>query len=59
MTRKRPTRTEILTEGRMKAIDRNRARSSQAQRRVEAAITEMERTGRLLTNTAIHTLETR
>lgn len=56
MTRKKPTRTEVLTEGRIKPIDRNRARSSQAQLRVEAAITEMERTGRQLTNAAIHTL---
>jgi hypothetical protein len=56
MTKTKPTRTEILSEGRIKAIDRNRDRSSQAQRRVEAAITEMERTGRQLTNTAIHTL---
>jgi DDE superfamily endonuclease len=56
MIRKKPTRTEILTQGRIKAIDRNRARSSQAQRRVEAAITEMERTGRQLTNAAIQTL---
>jgi hypothetical protein len=56
MTRKKPTRTEILTEGRIKAIDSNRARSSQAQRRVEAAIIEMERTGRQLTNTAVHVL---
>lgn len=56
MTRKKPTRTEILTEGRIKAIDSNRARSSQAQRRVEAVIIEMERTGRQLTNTAVHLL---
>jgi hypothetical protein len=56
MTRKKPTRTEILTEGRIKAIDRNRARSSHARRRVEAAIAEMEHTGRQLTNTAIHAL---
>lgn len=56
MIRKKPTRTEILTEGRMKAIDSNRARSSQARRRVEAVIIEMERTGRHLTNTAIHTM---
>jgi chromosome segregation ATPase len=40
----------------MKAIDSNRARSSQARRRVEAVITEMERTGRPLTNAAIHAL---
>jgi hypothetical protein len=56
MTRRMQTRTEILTEGRMKAIDRNRARSSQAQLRVEAVIIEMERTGRQLTNAAIQVL---
>jgi hypothetical protein len=52
----KPTRTEILIGGRMKAIDRNRARSGQARRRVEAVIHEMERTGRQLTNAAIHAL---
>jgi len=56
MTLKKPARTEVLTKGRMKAIDGNRARSSQARRRVEAAITEMERTGQPRTNAAIHTL---
>jgi len=56
MTGKKPTRTEILIGGRMKAIDRNRARSSQARRRVEAVILDMERTGRQLTNAAIHAL---
>jgi hypothetical protein len=56
VTVKKPTRTEILISGRMKAIDRNRARSGQARQRVEAAIHEMERTGRQLTNAAIHTL---
>ncbi|MBG0568807.1 hypothetical protein [Actinoplanes aureus] len=56
MTATKPTRTEILVGGRMKAIDRNRVRSGQAQRRVEAAIVEMERSGRPLTNTAIHAL---
>jgi hypothetical protein len=52
----KPTRTEILIGGRMKAIDRNRARSGLARRRVEAVIHEMERTGRQLTNAAIHAL---
>lgn len=56
MTVKKPTRTEILISGRMKAIDRNRARSGKARQRVEAAIHEMERTGRQLTNAAIHSL---
>jgi hypothetical protein len=56
MTGKKPTRTEILIGGRMKAIERNRARSSQARRCVEAVILEMERTGRQLTNAAIHAL---
>jgi hypothetical protein len=55
MTRK-PTRTEILTEGRIKAIDSNRIPGSQAQRRVEAAIAEMARSGCALTNAAIHAL---
>jgi hypothetical protein len=40
----------------MRAIDRNRARCGQARQRVEAVIVEMERTGRQLTNAAIHTL---
>jgi hypothetical protein len=56
VTVKKPTRTEILISGRMKAIDRNRARSGKARQRVEAAIHEMERTGRQLTNAAIHSL---
>jgi hypothetical protein len=56
MTVQKPTRAEVLISGRMKAIDRNRARSGQARQRVEAAIHEMERTGRQLTNAAIHTL---
>jgi hypothetical protein len=56
VTGKKPTRAEILIGGRMKAIDRNRARSGQARRRVEAAVLEMERTGRQLTNAAIHAL---
>jgi hypothetical protein len=56
VTRKKPTRTEILTEGRIRAIDSNRARSGQARRRVEGVLAEMERTGRQLTNAAIHVL---
>lgn len=52
----KPTRTEVLIRGRMRAIDRNRARSGQARQRVEAVILEMERTGRQLTNAAIHAL---
>jgi len=54
MSGKKSTRTEILTSGRMKAIDQNRARSGQAQRRVETVIGEMERSGRQLSNAAIH-----
>lgn len=56
MTGKKPTRAEVLIGGRMKAIDRNRARAGQARQRVEAAIREMQRTGRQLTNAAIHAL---
>ncbi|MBS2549628.1 hypothetical protein KGQ19_22445 [Catenulispora sp. NL8] len=45
MSGKKSTRTEILTSGRMKAIDQNRASSGQAQRRVEQCSEPVDRLG--------------